>query len=153
MIFATIAALILVFLPEGTFQSEILDEFTIKLLIAIGMTTVVWLSTTLLTKPESMDVLIRFYKITRPGGPGWKKVARLAVERGEIEDDKETGAAWEMPIQLLSVFLGSVSIYSSLFAIGSFVYKDFILGSVFSVITVVSTYILFKQFGKLGVRE
>jgi len=117
------------------------------------MTTVVWLSTTLLTKPESMDVLIRFYKITRPGGPGWKKVARTAVERGEIDDDKETGAAWEMPIQLLSVFLGSVSIYSSLFAIGSFVYKDFVLGSVFSVITVVSTYILFKQFGKLGVRD
>lgn len=153
MIFATIAAMILVFLPDGTFHSEILDEFTIKLLIAIGLTTVVWLSTTLLTKPESMDVLIRFYKITRPGGPGWKKVARLAVERGEIDNDNETGAAWEMPIQLLSVFLGSVSIYSSLFAIGSFVYKDFVLGSVFSVITVVSTYILFKQFGKLGIRE
>jgi SSS family transporter len=149
MIFATIAALVLVFLPEGSFQSEILDEFTIKLLIAVGMTTVVWLLTTLLTKAEDMDVLVRFYKITRPGGPGWKKVAAIALERGEINDDAETGAAWEMPIQLLSVFLGSVSIYSSLFAIGSFVYLDFVLGSVFSVLTVVSTYILFKQFGKL----
>ena len=149
MIFATIAALVLVFLPEGSFHSEILDEFTIKLLIAIGMTTVVWLLTTLLTKPEDMDVLVRFYKLTRPGGPGWKKVAAIALERGEINDDAETGAAWEMPIQLLSVFLGSIAIYSSLFAIGSFVYLDFALGSVFSVIALISTFILFKQFGKL----
>ncbi len=149
MIFATVAALVLVFLPEGTFQSEILDEFTIKLLIAISMTTVVWLLTTLLTKPEDMDVLVRFYKLTRPGGPGWKKVAAIAVERGEIDDDSETGAAWEMPIQLLSVFLGSIAIYSSLFAIGSFVYLDFVLGSIFSVIALISTFILFKQFGKL----
>ncbi len=149
MIFATVAALVLVFLPEGTFQSEILDEFTIKLLIAISMTTVVWLLTTLLTKPEDMDVLVRFYKLTRPGGPGWKKVAAIALERGEIDDDSETGAAWEMPIQLLSVFLGSIAIYSSLFAIGSFVYLDFVLGSIFSVIALISTFILFKQFGKL----
>ena len=149
MIFATVAALVLVFLPVGTFQSEILDEFTIKLLIAVGMTTVVWLLTTLLTKPEDMDVLVRFYKLTRPGGPGWKKVAAIALERGEINDDAETGAAWEMPIQLLSVFLGSIAIYSSLFAIGSFVYLDFVLGSVFSAIALISTFILFKQFGKL----
>jgi len=149
MIFATIAALVLVFLPEGSFQSEILDEFTIKLLIAIGMTTLVWLLTTLLTKPEDMDVLVRFYKLTRPGGPGWKKVAAIALERGEINSDAETGAAWEMPIQLLSVFLGSIAIYSSLFAIGSFVYLDFVLGSVFSAIALISTFILFKQFGKL----
>jgi len=149
MIFATIAALVLVFLPEGSFHSEILDEFTIKLLIAIGMTTVVWLLTTLLTKPEDMDVLVRFYKLTRPGGPGWKKVAAIALERGEINDDAETGAAWEMPIQLLSVFLGSIAIYSSLFAIGSFVYLDFVLGSVFSAIALLSTFVLFKQFGKL----
>ncbi len=149
MIFATIAALVLVFLPEGSFQSTVLDEFTIKLLIAIGMTTVVWLLTTLLTKPEDMDVLIRFYKLTRPGGPGWKKVAAIAAERGEIKDDAETGAAWEMPIQLLSVFLGSIAIYASLFAIGSFVYLDYVMGSVFSAIALISTIILFKQFGKL----
>jgi Na+/proline symporter len=153
MIFATIAALVLVFLPEGSFHSEILDEFTIKLLIAIGMTTIVWLLTTLLTKPEDMDVLVRFYKLTRPGGPGWKKVAAIALKRGEINDDAETGAAWEMPIQLLSVFLGSIAIYSSLFAIGSFVYLDFVLGSVFSAIALFSTFVLFKQFGKLGVRK
>lgn len=152
MIFATIVAVILVFLPEGTFQSEILDEFTIKLLIATGLTTVVWLSTTLLTKPENMDVLVKFYKLTRPGGPGWKKVARIAVERGEIDNDDETGAAWEMPIQLLSVFLGSISIYSLLFAIGSFVYKDITLGLIFLALTTVSTILLFRQFGKLGTK-
>lgn len=152
MFFATIVAVILVFLPEGTFQSEILDEFTIKLLIAVLLTTVVWLTTTLLTRPENMDKLVNFYKLTRPGGPGWKKVAKVALERGEIESMDETGPAWEMPVQLLSVFLGSVSIYSFLFSIGSFVYKDFLLGSVFTVITVISTFVLFKQFGKFKTR-
>lgn len=152
MFFATGVALILVFLPEGTFQSEILDEFTIKLLIAIGLTTIVWLSVTLLTKPENMEVLIRFYKLTRPGGPGWKKVAKLAFERGEIESMDETGPAWEMPIQLLCVFLGSVAIYSLLFSIGSFVYKDMTLGTVFLFLTLLSTVFLFKQFGKLKAR-
>jgi Na+/proline symporter len=152
MFFATIVAIILVMLPDGTFVSEILDEFTIKLLIAIGLTTVVWLTTTLLSKPENMDVLVRFYKLTRPGGPGWKKVATIAFERNEIDNMDEIGKAWEMPVQLLSVFLGSISIYSLLFSIGSFVYKDFTMGTVFSVVTIISTIILFRQFGKLRTR-
>lgn len=152
MFFATIVAIILVFLPEGTFQSEILDEFTIKLLIAILLTTIVWLATTLLTKPENMDVLVKFYKLTRPGGPGWKKVAKTALDRSEIESMDETGPAWEMPVQLLSVFLGSITIYSFLFSIGSFVYKDILMGTVFMAVAVIATFILFKQFGKLKTR-
>ncbi len=152
MVFATIVAVILVFLPEGTFQSEILDEFTIKLLLAILMTTIVWLTTTLLTKPENMDVLVKFYKLTRPGGPGWKKVAKVALEKGEIDNMDEIGPAWEMPIQLLSVFLGSIAIYSFLFSIGSFVYTDMVMGFVFMGVSAISTFILFKQFGKFRTR-
>lgn len=152
MIAATVSAIVLVFLiPDDVVQFWVLDVFTSKLLIAVVITTIVWILTTYLTKPESKETLRTFYKRTRPGGPGWKKVVDEATRDGvTIIDEKDLGRKWEMPLQILSVFIGIVAIYSSLFSIGSFIYGKPALGILLGLIAALGTVFLFKNFEKLN---
>ena len=169
MIIATINAILLVFvvndlalaqafeaiypLPENFYElnEKALSStvFPIKLIIAIVATTIVWIATTFLTRAESKSTLRQFYRLTRPGGPGWKKVVNEAIAEGDPIDEQDRGQAWEMPAQILMVFIGLVVIYSSLFAIGNFIYKNPGLGFILIGVSVVGVYILFKSFSKL----
>ena len=169
MIVATIVAIILVFavddlwlantfsglypLPDG--YQEMGEKalsgtvFPIKLVIALICTTIAWLTTTYVTKPENVETLRTFYRLTLPGGPGWKKVVDEARAAGDNIDEKIHGQAWEMPIQILMVFIGIIIIYSSLFSIGSFLYGDLMTGSVLFMVAILGTLFLFKSFSKL----
>lgn len=148
MISATIVAFVLVFLvPTEAVETRLIDGSTIKLLIAVAITTVVWISTTFLTKPESMDVLVNFYNKVHPGGPGWKKVTNYAAAQ-QIEL-KNPDAIWDLPISLLNVFLGSIGIYSALFSIGYFVYGNTGMGQIFMGIFGLCIYFMLKTWPKL----
>ncbi len=149
MIVATVVAFVLVLgVDDATVATEVLDGFTMKLLITVGVVTVSWVSVTLLTKPENAQVLRNFYRLTRPGGPGWKRVVEEA--RGDNDPcDNAEGVVWQMPLQLLLIFIGLVSVYSALFSIGSFVYQDVWLGVCLAAVSLLSTVALFKVFGKL----
>jgi Na+/proline symporter len=169
MIVATLNAFVLIFwvndlslarafsgvypLPEGYAEmgAKALSGtvFPIKLLIAIAITTIVWVAATLLTRPESKETLRSFYRLTRPGGPGWKKVVDEARADGDMIDEKDHGTPWEMPVQILLVFIGCVVVYSSLFSIGSFIFGRTLVGTGMAILAVAGTYILFKSFGKL----
>ncbi len=150
MIVATVVGIILVvFVEDATVATETLDGFTMKLLIATSCTTIAWLLTTLLTKPETQETLRSFYRLTRPGGPGWAKVIREAEADGDMIDEQNDGKPWEMPIQILLVFIGCVVVYSSLFSIGSFLYGNLLTGGLLLVAAIIGTVILFKSFGKL----
>ncbi len=145
---ATIVAIILViFVPDEAVATKVLDAFSSKLLIAVGCTTVTWLATTYLTRPESMDTLINFYQKINPGGPGWNKVINEAKKQGiELRDENEK---WEMPLQILCVFIGTIVIYSCLFSIGSFIYGNVLNGIILATLAVLGTFFLFKSFSKL----
>jgi Na+/proline symporter len=54
--------------------------FPATLLLVVAWTTLWWLGVTFLTAPEPDAHLIRFYELTRPGGPGWARVAAVAGE-------------------------------------------------------------------------
>jgi SSS family transporter len=152
-IFATLTAIILVFfVRDETVSTTILDGFTVKLLINVTLTTIVWIITTFITKPEKQETLEKFYKIIHPGGPGWQKVIKRAEERG-IEINKKKGVAWEMPVMISCVFIGCVSIYSSLFAIGFFIYNNLLYGIILSLIALIGIYILFRLFDKLQIES
>ena len=149
MVVATVVAFVLVlFVEDETMATDILDGFTMKLLFTVGIVTVSWLGTTLLTKPEDKAVLRRFYKLTKPGGPGWKKVVDEAIADGDPCDDGE-GVAWQMPRQILLIFVGSTVIYASLFAIGGLVYGNLTQGVVLGTVAAVGTYMLFTLMKKL----
>jgi len=123
--------------------------FPIKLIIAVLATTIAWIVTTYITKPENIQTLRDFYRLTLPGGPGWKKIVEDARTDGDMIDEKVHGQPWEMPVQILLVFIGCIVIYSSLFAIGNILYGNAWMATVLSVIAIIGIYILFKSFNKL----
>jgi hypothetical protein len=127
----------------------VLDGFTVKLLINVGCTTTTWILATFLFPTESAETLRGFYRLTRPGGPGWKKVVSEAAAEGDHIDIQERGQAWEMPIQLLCVFIGCVVVYSMLFSIGNFVYHRPLAGVLLAAVAAGGTIFLFKSFNKL----
>lgn len=58
-----------------------------------------------------------------------------------------------MPLQLLCVFIGIITIYSLLFAGGFFVYMKWIPAIALTVVGVVGAVVLFKLAGKLKLVE
>ena len=148
MVSATIMAFVLVFaVPDEVVATSLLNASSVKLLIAVAVTTVVWIVTTFTTKPESMDVLIRFCKEVNPGGPGWGKVNEIAAERGI--DLKQMNEQWDMPSSLLSVLLGCAGIYGALFSVGNFLYGNVLFGGMLAVMVAACIYALMKLWTKL----
>lgn len=148
MISATLVAFILVFfVPDEAVQAGLLDGGTMKLLLAVGITTLVWIIATFATRPESDEVLIHFYQVTKPGGPGWKAIVDKADKRGiELIPDQET---WDMPVSLVNVLLSTIGIYSALFAIGNFVYGNIMAGLGLSALFGVMIFLIFSLWPKL----
>jgi hypothetical protein len=58
-----------------------------------------------------------------------------------------------MPIQILNVFVGSITVYAALFGIGSLVYKEWTQAGIFIAVTIIGTYTIFKLFHKLKADE
>mgnify|MGYP006275339331 CR=1 FL=1 len=144
MISATVTAIILIFaIEDETLATQYLDAFTVRLLIAVATTTIVWIATTLLTKPEKESTLINFYQKTRPGGPGWKKIAKKTFP------DESKPNAWAMPVQILNVFIGSITVYAALFGIGSLIYGNWLQASILLLVTVAGSVTILKLFHKL----
>jgi SSS family solute:Na+ symporter len=50
--------------------------YSSKLLVTVGVSTVVWLTVTLLTPPVDEETLVSFVKRIRPGSPGWRKICQ-----------------------------------------------------------------------------
>jgi hypothetical protein len=79
------------------------------MIITVSVTTATWLAVTMLTKPESNETLVAFYRRTRPSVLGWKAIARLAPDVKASED------GW---YNLLDWVFGCAMIYCLLFGFG-----------------------------------
>jgi len=92
----------------------------VKLLSAVIITTVVWITATLITKPSDPDSLLKFYKKLQPGGRGWNGFINMMAKKGIIvkKADQKKG---EFAQKLYKIFLGTFSVYSFLFSIGFWV--------------------------------
>jgi solute:Na+ symporter, SSS family len=65
------------------------------MLITVLVTTVVWLTVTMLTPPETEATLARFYRRVRPGGPGWRGVSeRLGLGKDPIPGGALSWVNW-----------------------------------------------------------
>ncbi len=92
----------------------------LELLFTIGVTTACWLITALITPQTDRKVLIEFYRKVRPFGPGWERIRR---EAGISDAELAEHARHEnIPLALLGWVAGCVVIWSSLFAVGNFLY-------------------------------
>ena len=99
-------------------------DFAYLMLVTVAVTTVVWLSVTLLTAAEPADTLVRFYCKVQPEGPGWNRVARQA---GLTPAHASGGLA----VQFANWFLGCFLIYAFLFGIGYLIFGEILKGACF----------------------
>lgn len=111
------------------------------------ITSIVWVVATFVTKPEKKEVLNDFYKKTRPGGPGWKKVLDDASADGiDIEKSNEK---WSVPSGILAMLLGSVLVYSCMFATGNWIYGNYELASWLTAVMVIAGFLLIMVWNKM----
>ena len=147
---ATIMAFVLVLLvPDAWVETYLLDAAAVKLLIAVSFTSLVWIATTYLTKPESMETLIRFYEQVQPGGPGWKNVIDAAEKQGILFSEEQKG--WDLPQSLLSVALGTLGIYAALFSTGNFIYGKWAWGLWLMFISFTSSFLVIRLWRQLKI--
>ncbi len=85
----------------------------ISLLVTVGVTTIVWVTVTLLAPVTDRATLIRFYELVRPSGAGWKSV-RAEAGIAAAPDSLAHG--------LLGWMFGCAFVYSALFGTGSLLY-------------------------------
>ena len=119
----------------------------LQLIIGVSITTLIWVTVTLLTPTEDEKTLQEFYRKIQPGGPGWKKVVQQAKIDGiNIEGKK---GVWDVPTGILCMIIGSIAIYSILFSAGYFLYKDFNMAFGLMGISAIALYLLNMTWRKL----
>lgn len=111
-----------------------------QLIIGVSLTTLAWLAVSFKTAPESSETLISFYNLVRPGGNGWAKIRRDHADKISQSEEKGSG----VPQGILLMILGSLAIYSLLFATGNFLYGEAALGSVLLAVSAICSRLIFK---------
>ncbi|MCG6957474.1 MAG: Na+:solute symporter [Gemmatimonadetes bacterium] len=84
------------------------------MLATVGISTVVWVVVTFVTRPEEEEVLRRFYLKVRPGGRGWSTVSAGLGLGGEPMDGG--------PLNWTNWVAGVTCVYSSLFGVGQIIF-------------------------------
>ena len=106
------------------------------------VTTSIWLIVTFITPADEKETLIKFYKKTKPGGPGWNRIK----EHITMSDEKEE---WIVPKGIICMIIGCITIYSALFSTGYFIYGEISSALIFLLVTIISGLILFKNAKKI----
>lgn len=116
----------------------------LSLLATVAITTLVWVTVTLVTQPIDRATLVKFYRLVRPSGPGWKPVA---AEAGPVSSGDN------LPQALVGWILGCTFVYAGLFGTGSFIYGKTSQGLVWLGLFVVSGIGLIRLLPRLWTSE
>jgi hypothetical protein len=106
-----------------------------ELLIGVAVTTLAWGLVALVTRPAAEPKLRSFYRLTKPGGPGWRTVVAKAEADGEPIAPE--GEGWEVPRGMLCMVTATITVYSLLFAMGWFLYGRPAAGGALAAVAVV----------------
>ena len=126
-------------IASAIFNENFIEPY-FKFPVIVLITTIVWLLVTFLTKPDDDQKLIEFYKKTRPGGPGWKRIVNLP----DFKNEKGYNKTWAVPRGILCMLVGCLAIYSALFSTGYFIYGELYLGLIMLSSTIIFSILLFN---------
>ncbi|HMG32543.1 MAG TPA: sodium:solute symporter family protein [Blastocatellia bacterium] len=121
-------------------------QFAYILLITVGFTTLVWLVTTFLTRPEPEEKLKDFYRRVHPQGPGWGRIAGAAATQTRPEGGS-------LGLQLVNWVLGCVLIYSLLFGIGYVIFGSRVRGIIWIGVGVLAAVLISRNLDRTGWRS
>ena len=116
-------------------------DFAYLMLVTVGITTLVWVVVTLVTKPEPVETLVAFYRRVRPEGPGWTDVAA----RAELSASHAQG---RLSLQFLNWILGVALIYGTLFGIGKLIFKEWVAGFAFLLVAIVAGILISRNLSQ-----
>jgi Na+/proline symporter len=110
-------------------------------LITTAITTLVWLVTTLITRPEPEEKLVQFYRRVRPTIHGWKHIAALAPDVAPVRDLTANTFDWIM---------GCALVYCCMFSIGEFALHEWLMGFLLLIVAGLSGYFIFWSLSRRG---
>ncbi len=94
-----------------------------QLLWTVIITTICWLITAYIGPQTDKETLVNFYRKVHPFGPGWR---RIRMEAGVTDEEAATYARTDnIPLALLGWVTGCIVIWSALFTVGEFLYRQY----------------------------
>jgi SSS family solute:Na+ symporter len=94
-----------------------------------------------LTRPESDERLLKFYKRVHPTIHGWKRIALLAPEIKPVRDFKANAFDWVM---------GCTLVYCCMFGIGELVLQAWVTGFVLLTVAALAGYFIYWSLSRRG---
>jgi solute:Na+ symporter, SSS family len=113
-----------------------------QLLITVAFTTICWIATAFIAPATDQQTLIDFYRKTRPCGPGWEPVRKLAGESNLPPAD-------DIPRALFGWTCGCALIWSALFCIGNFLYGRYTTAAILLVVAMVTGMTLIRIVNRI----
>jgi solute:Na+ symporter, SSS family len=120
------------------------EEFAWLLLITVSVTTAVWLSVTLLTRPESKETLLSFYRRVRPNPRFWGQIAAEATDVEPQYDGLFNLGNWAA---------GCCMIYGFLFGAGKILLGDPLTGAFFLAGGAAAGLVIYRNMDRRGWKE
>lgn len=117
------------------------DQEYLKLLWGVGITTVVWVAVTLLTKPEDDTILLAFYRKVKPAAFGWK-----ALLDKYPQEEQEAG---RLPTEIGLMLVGSIMVYAALFGVGFWIYGMTTYAIMATMVAMIGGFIVIKSWKNL----
>jgi Na+/proline symporter len=139
MIVSFIIALLFEFIPAF----ETLNT-SVKLVSGVLITTIFWVSVTLLTSAENDKVLVRFLRLTKPHLIGWKGFIKKYRGNVQIPDSPD-----RLGIEMGGFFVGVLGVYSLLFGTGFLLYGQYWAALLCGITFLVSSIYLINVIKKL----
>jgi len=118
-------------------------DSSLQLIIGVAITTVGWLTVTLLTPPVERSTLLSFYRKHRPYGKGWRRVLALGPE----DPGPDPGG---VAAGFLGWFLGLTAVYGALFGTGFLLYGNVPSGAVALGVAAVAMAGIFRLLPRIG---
>ena len=112
--------------------------FAKTILATTTASTIVWISVTLLTKAESDEILLAFYRKVRPQVTGWQAVAARVPEIRPTNDLGRNLWCW---------VLGCVMTYSALFGVGKLLLHR-VSGAFLLLLAILCAWRMWRELGK-----
>jgi Na+/proline symporter len=128
-------------LQWASFSGNSSVVFAKTAMITTAATTLVWLTTTLLTRPETDDRLLKFYRKVQPTVHGWERIARLAPEIPPVRDLASNAFDWVM---------GCTLVYCCMFGIGELVLQAWLAGFVLLAVGAAAGYFIYWSLSRRG---
>ena len=117
---------------------------SLQLVLGVIITTIGWVTVTLLTAPAAEETLRGFYQEIRPFGKGWRRVLALGPE----DPGPEPGG---VAAGFLGWFLGLTAVYGALFGTGFILYGNVGVGLACIALAGTAMVGIFRVLPKVGI--